>query len=112
MAASPVKSEQKMLFAVKLTKSGKTLEFFFNELPSFEAVLQLLKRHCIFADFRAQYEKIKTIGKGTYAQVILAKKTGFSEFAGSAQNYAIKIFNKNLILGSNNWKQKVLAILF
>lgn len=72
---------------------GKTYEEIFHEDPkTIETWFDKLKRHCILSKFREFYKVGSTIGKGNFAKVIACSSVLNND------DYAVKIFDKKLIL--------------
>ena len=77
----------KTCFGLKLCHGRFTEEFYIENRQKFRVLERYLRRFALQAGFYEKYELMQVLGKGTFAQVHMAKREGVEEF------FAVKVFN-------------------
>ena len=82
----------KQLHGIRFIKNKNYEEIYHESLESIVSWFNLLKRWCVLSKFREQYMIKNVIGKGNFAKVYITTKIEDN------RDYAVKIFDKQLIL--------------
>ena len=82
----------KQLHGIRFIKNKNYEEIYHESLESIVSWFTLLKRWCVLSKFREQYSIKNVIGKGNFAKVYITTKIEDN------RDYAVKIFDKQLIL--------------
>lgn len=82
----------KTLNGIRFIKNKNYEEIFHQDFRVVEEWFQMLKRFCILSKFRESYNIKEVIGKGNFAKVYVCTRIA------DGKNFAVKIFDKKLIL--------------
>jgi len=80
---------EKYPYQIVFEKFEKHCILFLKEKNDFASLFQTLKRYCVLSSFSLDYEIIKSLGKGHFAEVFLMEKRN------TGKKYAVKIFQKD-----------------
>lgn len=79
-------------FGLKFIKKKTYEEIFHKDEKVVNAWYEILKRQCILTKFKNYFSSIKVIGKGNFAKVFLVERKS------DKKHFAVKVFNKNVIM--------------
>ena len=84
--------EGKKVYGIKFVKKKVYEELFCESEAQAKAWFEKLKMYCVLSKFRYFFSSKKVIGKGNFAKVFLVERKA------NKDEYAAKIFDKNLIM--------------
>jgi len=84
--------EGKTVHCIKFIKLRSYEEIFTEDYEKVMLWFETLKRYCVLSRFREYFVSLKVLGKGNFAKVFLVERKT------DKKQYAVKIFDKNLIL--------------
>ena len=87
-----VKIADKTLNGIRFIKNKNYEEIFHESMSVVQQWFESLKRYCVLSKFREVYQIKNMIGKGNFAKVYITTRMP------GQQEFAVKIFDKKLIL--------------
>ena len=94
--------EGKKILGIKFFKKKVFEEIFNEDKKIVRNWFNLLKKYCILVKFRNYFNDIRVIGNGNFAKVYLVERDN------SKNQYAVKVFDKNLFINDQNEKDCIL----
>lgn len=89
-------------FGIKFIKKKTYEELFSSDEKLVDRWFEYLKRFCILTKFRSYFKSKKVIGKGNFAKVFLVERIK------DKKEYAVKVFNKKVIMADEMEKNCLL----
>ena len=87
------------------TKFSTKWKCYVDQKPKFFQLLQILRKYCVLTDFSKNYEIVKFLGQGHFAEVYSV------ENFETKQKFAAKIFKKNSEVFSKSSVKNLIVVL-